>query len=56
MKKEYCAAETAVEIAKVLLSSVEFRGTPNADTANAIADFITTLADRLEPMYERIEG
>lgn len=52
MKKGYQATREALEITKVLLPSVKFDGPPNADTANSIADFIKTLADRLEPIVE----
>lgn len=52
MKKGYLATREALEITKALLPSVELQGLPNADTANSIADFIKTLADRLEPIVE----
>lgn len=55
MKKGYTATKEAVEITKVFLQSADIQGPPNAETANSIADFIQTLAERLTPMYEKIE-
>jgi len=56
MKKGYKAATEAIEIAKIVLQSTEFQGPPTADTANSIADFIQTLADRLEPVVEPLQN
>lgn len=50
MKKGYTATTEAIEIAKIVLQSTEFKGAPTAETANSIADFIQTLTDRLEPI------
>lgn len=52
MKKGYKANNEAIEITKSLLQSVELQGLPTSDTANQIADFIQTLAERLEPLLE----
>ncbi len=56
MKKGHTATKEAVEIAKIILQSSEFQEPPTAETANSVADFIKTLADRLTPMYEQIEN
>ncbi len=53
MKKGYKSTESAIEIAKVLLQSVELKELPNAESANSIADFIQTLTERLEPLVEQ---
>lgn len=50
MKKGYQATKEALEITKILLQSCEIKGVPTADAANSIADFIQTLATRLEPI------
>lgn len=55
MKKGYKSTTEAIEITKILLQSVEFHGIPNADTANGVADFIQTLADRLESIVEPLQ-
>lgn len=50
MKKGYNATKEALEITKIFLQSVQIERTPTAETANKIADFIQTLAERLEPI------
>lgn len=55
MKQKYKSTKEALEITKVLLQSVELQGPPTADTANSIADFIQTLADRLEPIVSPLQ-
>lgn len=44
------ATNTAIEIAKIALGSCDLKAVPYKDYANSIADFIETLADRLEKM------
>lgn len=55
MKKRYQATKEALEIAKIVLQSCEIKGAPNAEDANAIADFIKTLSERLEPICEPLQ-
>lgn len=55
MKKGYEATSTAIEITKILLSSTEIKRIPTADDAKSIAEFISTLADRLESVAEHLQ-
>lgn len=51
-QKGYRAMKDALEITRIVLQSTHFDSTPNAETANCIADFIETLSARLEPIVE----
>ena len=55
MTKGYESSVTAIEITKLVLQSMEIKRIPTVDDANSIADFIKTLADRLEPIVERLQ-
>lgn len=46
------AVTNAIEIAKVALASCEIKAIPNEVYAEDVADFIETLAKRLEKMGE----
>lgn len=52
MSARSSAVSTAIDIAKVIFSSADIKGTPNKETAGSVADFIETLAKRLEPMKD----
>ena len=49
MNKNF-ALTTAIELAKVALNSIEIKFIPDENCGNALADFIETLAERLEKM------
>ena len=46
----YRASQQALELAKLSVQSFEFGSCPNGDYADAIADFIQTMTDRLAAM------
>lgn len=41
------AFQQSLELAKLSVQSFDFKGCPNSDYADAIADFIQTMTDRL---------
>lgn len=43
----YHAFHQSLELAKLSVQSFDFKGCPNSNYANAIADFIQTMTDRL---------
>ena len=43
----YHAFQQSLELAKLSVQSFDFKSCPNSDYADAIADFIQTMTDRL---------
>lgn len=46
------ALRNAIELTKLAIQSTEFKSVPDNDYADCIADFIETLANRLEKIGE----